>query len=205
MCIHRGGVAAAFEDLALEKPQKRRLSLGPGMLVTAAFVGPGTIATASAAGAGFGYVLVWALAFSVAATIILQEMSVRQAIVTGQGLAPTLRDALRGRWFRVPVIGLVIAAIGLGNAAYESGNIAGAAVALASVSTVAGEHWAIVIGLAAAALTAIPAYRVLEKILIGLVLLMSGVFLLSAVILKPDWSALAAGLFQPALPDTSLP
>ncbi len=28
---------------------------GPGLLVTAAFIGPGTITTASLAGAGFGY------------------------------------------------------------------------------------------------------------------------------------------------------
>ena len=31
---------------------------GPGLLVTAAFVGPGTIATASSAGAGFGYAMI---------------------------------------------------------------------------------------------------------------------------------------------------
>ena len=37
---------------------------GPGLLVTAAFIGPGSIATASAAGANFGFVLLWALLFS---------------------------------------------------------------------------------------------------------------------------------------------
>ena len=71
---------------------------GPGLLVTAAFVGPGTIATASSAGAGFGYTLLWALVFSVGATIVLQEMAVRQALVTRAGLATTLRQALDGTW-----------------------------------------------------------------------------------------------------------
>ena len=37
---------------------------GPGLLVTAAFIGPGSIATASVAGANFGFVLLWALLFS---------------------------------------------------------------------------------------------------------------------------------------------
>ncbi len=48
--------------------------MGPGILVTAAFVGPGTITTASSAGASFGYALLWALLFSVLATIVLQEL-----------------------------------------------------------------------------------------------------------------------------------
>ena len=52
-------------------------NLGPGILVTAAFIGPGTITTASAAGAGYGYALVWALLFSVIATAVLQEMAAR--------------------------------------------------------------------------------------------------------------------------------
>ena len=34
---------------------------GPGLLVMAAFVGPGTVTTASKAGADYGFVLMWAL------------------------------------------------------------------------------------------------------------------------------------------------
>ena len=50
---------------------------GPGLLVTAAFIGPGSIATASVAGANFGFVLLWALLFSLIATVVLQEMAAR--------------------------------------------------------------------------------------------------------------------------------
>nr|WP_237712996.1 divalent metal cation transporter [Alishewanella agri] len=58
---------------------------GPATLVTAAFIGPGTVVTASLAGANFGYALLWALLFSVLATLILQEMAARLGIVTGRG------------------------------------------------------------------------------------------------------------------------
>ncbi len=44
-------------------------ALGPGLVVTAAFVGPGTVTTTSSSGAKYGYVLLWALTFSVFATI----------------------------------------------------------------------------------------------------------------------------------------
>ncbi len=178
----------------------KRLGFGPGLLVTAAFVGPGTVATASTAGAGFGYALIWALAFSVMATVILQEMSVRQAIITGNGLATTLRSALHGRWIGRMAIVLVIAAVGLGNAAYESGNIAGAALALESISSVGGERWALLIGALAAGLLFLPAYRHLEAVLIALVLVMSVIFVISALLLGPDWQALFRGPTRPSLP-----
>lgn len=186
-----------------EQQKRRKWVFGPGLLVAAAFVGPGTIATASAAGAGYGYALLWALLFSVLATMALQEMSVRQAIITGKGLATTLREALAGQWLGRGAIILVVAAIGLGNAAYESGNIAGAALALESVSDIGTPVWALFIGGSSAALLFLPAYRQLERVLIALVLMMSVIFVTSAVLLRPDWSALFQG-FTPGLPEGSL-
>ena len=47
---------------------------GPAILVTAAFIGPGTITVCTLAGVKFGYGLLWALLLSVLACIILQEM-----------------------------------------------------------------------------------------------------------------------------------
>ncbi|MEM1403318.1 MAG: Nramp family divalent metal transporter [Pseudomonadota bacterium] len=181
-----------------------RFSLGPGLLVTAAFVGPGTIATASAAGANFGYALLWALLFSVIATMVLQEMAVRQAIITGDGLAATLRKALGGSLLGSAAIMLVIAAIGLGNAAYESGNIAGAALALEAVSDIAGERWSLLIGAIAVTLLFLPGYRAIERVLVGLVLIMSAIFVVSALLLSPHWAAIARGIAMPSLPAGSI-
>jgi len=183
-------------------PRRYRL-LGPGMLVTAAFVGPGTVTTASAAGAAFGYALVWALLFSIVATAVLQDMAVRQALVTREGLATTLRRAFAQHWAGRVAMALVIGAIGIGNAAYESGNISGAALAL---SASGGSHgiWSLAIGAIAAALLFLPAYRHLERLLVLLVLMMSAVFALSALLLRPDWQALLRGATVPNIPAGSL-
>ena len=51
--------------------------LGPGTLVTAAFVGPGTVTVCTIAGVQFGYTLVWALVLSILSCIVLQEMAAR--------------------------------------------------------------------------------------------------------------------------------
>ena len=93
---------------------------GPGILVTAAFIGPGTIATASIAGAQYGFALLWALLFSVFATMALQEMAARLGLIGRLGLAEALRATYSGSWLGSGAILLVVAAIGLGNAAYEA-------------------------------------------------------------------------------------
>lgn len=96
-------------------------AVGPGALVAAAFIGPGTVTTASVTGARFGYALVWTLAFSIAATIIFQEMSARLGLVSQDGLGEALREQFDHPFLRYGSALLVISAIGIGTAAYEAG------------------------------------------------------------------------------------
>lgn len=178
--------------------------VGPGLLVAAAFIGPGTVTTASVAGAGFGYALLWTLLFSVLATVVLQEMSARLGLVTRRGLSQALRETFAGRWYGPLAVGLVVAAVGFGNAAYEAGNITGAALGLQGLSGVEGWVWALLVGAASAALLASGRYSVIEHVLVGLVLLMSLVFLLTFLMVKPPLATLLSGMFQPRLPEGSL-
>ena len=182
----------------------RGIRFGPGILVTAAFVGPGTITTASSAGASFGFALIWALVFSVIATIVLQEMAARLGLVTRAGLAEALRESFRSPWLGRGSVILVVAAVGLGNAAYEAGNIAGASLALASVTTVSLASWSMLITLLSGILLWVGRYVLLERILIALVLLMSLVFIATAWVVQPDLSQMLSGLFQPSLPSGSI-
>jgi manganese transport protein len=177
---------------------------GPGILVTAAFIGPGTVTTASIAGAQFGFALLWALAFSVLATILLQEMAARLALVTRRGLAETLRATYRESWLGTAAVILVVAAVGVGNAAYQTGNITGAALGLASISGIGLNWWALLVGLVAGGLLLSGTYPVIEKLLIGLVLLMSVVFFLTLAMVRPSLTAMFEGLLVPSLPAGSL-
>ncbi|WP_460997390.1 Nramp family divalent metal transporter [Simiduia litorea] len=177
---------------------------GPGLLVAAAFIGPGTIATASQAGANFGFALLWALAFSVFATCVLQEMAARLGVVTGRGLTEALRSHIQSKWLSRAAIALVLGAIGFGNAAYEAGNIAGASLGISTVIFIDQDVLALAIGLLAAVLLWINKYRLLEGVLIALVGLMSLVFLLTFLLISPDWSAMVGSLLQPTLPEGSL-
>ncbi len=202
----RNVTGASAEVATIVELQSVRVSsrFGPGLLVAAAFIGPGTVTTATKAGAGYGYALLWVLLFSIVATIVLQEMSARLGLATRAGLGEALRSAFLQPLQRTLAILLIVAAIALGNAAYQTGNIAGASMALTALTGVSASTWSIGVGLVAGLLLWSGSYRAVERILIALVALMSLVFVTTAVMTRPDAATLLEGLFTPTLPHGSL-
>ena len=178
---------------------------GPGVLVAAAFIGPGTITACTIAGVGFGYALLWAMLLSIIATIILQEMSARVGVITQKGLAEVIRDQLTIPWLRYLVMGIILSAIVIGNTAYEAGNISGATLGL---QVLFGSNYAPlypwIIGFIAFMLLYLGSYKTLEKVFISLVLMMSVSFVLTALFTKPDIKEMLMGLFIPSIPNDSL-
>jgi manganese transport protein len=183
----------------------RLKSFGPGLLVTAAFIGPGTVTAASKAGAEFGQALLWAVVFAILATVVLQEMAARLGLVSRQGLGEAVRSAFRHPLLQVGACLLIVASIGLGNTAYQTGNITGAAVGLEVLTGVSVQIWAVVLGLAAFALLAAGVYKLLERALIALVVLMSLLFIITAILVRPDVGGIVRGMLVPTLPAGSLP
>ena len=99
-------------------------NVGPGALVAAGFIGPGTVTTCTVSGASYGYTMLWALLAPVA-TIIFQEMASRVGIVSGKGLGENIRDRIPNKALMWIAIVIVLIAIFVGNIAYETGNITG--------------------------------------------------------------------------------
>lgn len=183
---------------------QRARVFGPGFLVTAAFIGPGTVTTASRAGADYGFVLLWAVLFSVLATMVLQEMAARLGIVSRLGLGEAVRTTFTSPALRYLSAGLVVVAIGFGNAAYQTGNVTGAAVALNVLTGIGIPAWSLVVGGGAFLALIVGRYQSIERLLIALVVLMSLAFIVTAAITRPAWGPLLAGLCVPSLPDGSL-
>jgi NRAMP (natural resistance-associated macrophage protein)-like metal ion transporter len=178
-------------------------TMGPAAIVTAAFIGPGTVTTASLAGANYGYALLWAMVFSVFATIVLQEMSARLGIVTRKGLGEALREQFDNPVMKYVSIFLVISAIGIGCAAYETGNILGGALGLQAVTGISMNIWGPLMGIGAFILLYSGSYKLVEKFLVGLVVMMSCIFITTAIIVKPDIAMIAKGLV-PSVPEGSV-
>lgn len=161
------------------------LRIGPGAMVAAAFIGPGTVTTASVAGASSGIALLWAVAFSVFATLTLQELSLRTALATQKDLATLVRDLGRGAWWGSLLVLLVILAIGGGNAAYQSGNLSGAGIGLSAALPIDFAQVVVVAAALAGLLILFDRYRWLERLLVLLVALMAVLFSGLALLLLP--------------------
>ena len=181
-----------------------RQHFGPGAMVAAAFIGPGTVTTATLAGGNFGFTLLWAVAFSVIATLVLQEMTCRLGVVGQLGLGDAIVQKTQSRGLYIPAAALVICAIFIGNAAYEAGNITGAAVGLPTFSVMDINLWGVFIGAVAFLLLASGKFRLIEHVLVGLVVCMALVFVGTAVVVAPPFLEILKGLITPTLPENGI-
>lgn len=183
-----------------------RRSIGPGALAAAAFLGPGTVTTATVAGARLGYALAWALVFATLAAIVLQETAARLGVVGRLGLGEAITRSAASPALRWSMVGLILAALFVGNAAYQGGNIAGAALGLRAIVPGAGQRsLAALVAVLALSPLLLGGYRAIERLLIGAVAVMTLAFAAALVVVGPDWVALARGSAVPAIPPGGLP
>lgn len=187
-------------------------NIGPGTLVAAAFIGPGTVTLCTLAGVNFGFNLLWAMVLSIVATIVLQEMAARLGIISQKGLSEIIRSEIKNPIINRLMILLILSAIVIGNASYEAGNISGGILGLESIlgeiKVSLGSFnlniLTLLIGVIAFVLLYIGNYKFLERALITLVVLMSVSFVITAIITKPAFIEIIKGAFVPSYPEGSL-
>ncbi len=187
-------------------------NIGPGPLVAAAFIGPGTVTMCTIAGVSFGYALLWAMLLSIIATVVLQEMAARLGIITQKGLSEIIREEIKQPILKWVTVILILSAIVIGNAAYEAGNISGGVLGLETIfgnpsikfSGLSINSFSILIGIIAFVLLSIGNYKVIERVLITLVVIMSLAFLITAILTKPNILSILKGAFVPKFPENSL-
>ena len=180
--------------------------VGPGAVVAAAFIGPGTVTSCFTSGASYGTTLLWAILFSTISVIIMQTMSSRLGIVTQKGLGEALRAKFTSKISRILLAILVISAIFIGNVAYETGNVSGSILGIQAISaSLDNSTWkiilALILGIVAFVLLFSGSYKYIEKFLTGLVVIMGLIFLVCAFAVKPDWGQVFKNLFVPSVPE----
>ena len=181
--------------------KKINFKLGPGFIITSAFIGPGTITLCTLSGIEFGYSLIWCIIFSVAATSYLQELSVRLGVISRLGLGDIFKSNSNNTLNKIFFI-FVFLSLFIGNSAYESGNISGTVMGL---ETFTGS---IIINLLNFKINLLPvfisiflisiiaygSYKVFERMLVYLVFIMSLTFMATAILSNPDLNLILDGL-----------
>jgi Mn2+/Fe2+ NRAMP family transporter len=181
----------------------KKSKFGPGFLVAAAFIGPGTVTTATLAGASYGYSLIWVVLIAIFAAIVLQEMVGRFSLSVKIDVATALVQLTKHQWLKHGFQILAFLAIIVGCAAYEAGNIIGGSLGLNIITGVPKYLWIILISLTAIILLWWRNYKLIEKFLISLVVIMGISFFVTALIVKPDFSGIIKG-FIPGVPEKSM-
>ena len=179
-------------------------NMGPAAIICASIVGPGTVTTASLAGINYKYALLWAVLFSAISTGILQLMTSRLGIITKRGLAENIRLMYEGSWLKVLFTVIIIFAIGVGNSAYQGGNISGSIMGLSTVFGGTKLLWSVTITVIVFGMLWTGSYDYIEKLMTALVGIMIFLFVVTAVVVKPNIGELLNGLLIPKIPKGGL-
>jgi len=182
--------------------KQRLLNILFWSVISAAFIGPGTVTTASKAGVYFHYDLMWTMLFSIIACLFLQEASARLAIYSEMSLGEAISKHFENRSSRFIVLPSIVIAIILGSAAYETGNIIGSVEGLKFVFKNV-PTWIFLVSTGIFVLLAfrLRSVKIIAQILGGFVYLMGIAFLITAITSKPDISEVLRGSFIPTIPD----
>src|SRR5438105_315378 len=158
----------------------------------------GSVATALQAGAAFGFQLLWVIALGTICVIFLMEMAGRLAAVSGEPFRAVMRERLGFDFFFVT--GTITGIVNLMTLAAEIG---GTCIALQLLTGVSFQWWAPVVALLTWLVIWFGPFALVEDGggVFGLLTLL---FVVAAVKVHPDWSAVAGG-FVPSLPSHDAP
>ncbi|MFC0522050.1 Nramp family divalent metal transporter [Pontibacillus salicampi] len=174
--------------------------IGPAFITSALVLGPGSLTLSSKIGAIYGNQLIWIVLVAILLMVAFTEMSTRIGIASHTSFIQLIQQRW-GKW------GAILAGVGafLVTASFQAGNSIGIGVASSMILGGAPVMYIVLFTLAGALLLfAKDFYTVLEKLMIGLVLLMLASFLLTVVLTKPSVGDISTGLI-PTVPTGSLP
>ncbi|WNJ21341.1 divalent metal cation transporter [Pontibacter sp. G13] len=168
-------------------------------VISAAFIGPGTVTTAAKSGASFGTSLLWALGFSTIACIFLQEAAARLNLATGAGLGAAIRKELGHPIWAY----LTFLTIFSGGIAFQAGNMLGAVAGIELLLPNSQLISVLLIGGIAFGMLWSGTPSNIAKWLGAIVGIMGVVFLLVVFSLPLAFSEVIRGAFIPSIPSGS--
>lgn len=170
--------------------------MGPGFLVSIAYIDPGNFATDLQAGAQYKYGLLWIILVASCAALIIQSLAANLGVVTGKHLA----EHCRAEYPKVPNFILWILAE-MAIVACDIPEVIGTAFALNMLFKIPVWVGVLLTGLSTLMLLALQQYgvRKLEFLIAFMVFTIAACFLMELGYAKPNSSEVLNGLFVPQL------
>lgn len=183
------------------KPGRFLDILGPGLLVAATGVGAGDLATASFTGNQLGVGILWAVLLGALLKFVLNEGLARWQLATGATLLEGCAKHL-GFIFQVAFFAyLLFWSFFVGSALMAACGATMHAIVPVFADPAEGKFW---FGIAHSFLGVLlvwwGGYRLFARVMSGCIGVMFITVIVTAVRIGPDWSAVAAGLVLPRIP-----
>jgi manganese transport protein len=166
-------------------------------VISAAFIGPGTVTTAAAAGASFGIDLIWVLVLSMIACIVLQVNVTRLTIINQKTLGELLLQYFTKIRFVPLALGISIV---FGCIAYQVGNLLGATLGLSMVLHLDQRWMLLAIVLLAGLMLWFGSVKLVVKLLGAIVALMGAIFIMIAFTVDYQFSEIIMSSIIPKTP-----
>jgi len=172
--------------------------LGPGIITAALVFGPSKMTITTKMGAEFSYSLLWVIVVAIFFMLIFTNMSARIGYASDDSLLTLIRKKLGKTASIIIGIGIFLVAT-----SFQAGNSTGVGIALAEATGTSGKLWIILFNIAGIALLFFRQfYKMLERIMLALIILMLVCFVTTSFLAKPDLAGIAQGLI-PSIPEAS--
>lgn len=179
--------------VARTTPPRSLWLLGPALVAGVAYLDPGNVASNMTAGAQYGYLLVWVVLAGNIMAWLIQYLSAKLGVVTGQSLPEVLGSRLRNRWARRSYwLQAELVAM-----ATDLAEVIGGAVALNLLFNVPLLLGGLITGAVSMVLLAVQSRRgarPFEFVIIGLMVIITVGFVAGVFIAPPDPAGVAGGL-----------
>jgi manganese transport protein len=165
-------------------------SLGPGFIIASVVLGPGSITVSSRIGSEHGYAFLWVILLAAISMVIYTSMGARFGIFNKDSILNTISNTY-GRWFAV-VIGV---SAFMAASSFQFGNNLGVGIAMQGITGIDERVWPLLFTPLAIVLLfwAKNLYKLLEKLMMFLVMIMIVAFLFNLLLTKPDLVQVADG------------
>ncbi len=170
----------------------RSRMLGPAFVAAVAYVDPGNVATNTAGGARYGYLLLWVLVAATLMAGLVQYLSAKVGLLTGESLPALVggrhrRSVRLAYWVQAELVAV----------ATDLAEIVGGAVAMELLFNLPPVAGALITTIVSTILLLVQdrrGQRQFEQVIVGLLAITSIGFLAGLVIAPPDPAGMAGGL-----------
>ena len=192
---------AAAQDVLAGRSTRRGLLrilpfLGPAFVASVAYIDPGNFATNIQGGAEFGYRLVWVVLASNLMAMLVQTLSAKLGIATGQNLAEVCREQ-----FPRPVVWVMWGLMEIVAMATDLAEFLGAAIGFNLLFGMPLMPAAILTGATTLVILALErrGFRPLEAVITALVGVIAVAYVVETILDRPAWAMIAQSVLHPVL------